>query len=245
MWKVKHGKFEESPPTTVDHVITDPPFDEASHKNGRRGTGKDGVSESVDKSFDPRAPATFAPELVDRCRRWCLCFCAVEQFGAYKAAVGEDRYFRSGIWRKTDPTPQFTGDRPGVFGEGIAIMHSRARNDDGTLVAAPRWNGGGKAAIWEYSTEAHFSGRDTRVHETQKPLDLMLHLIRDFTDEGDLVWDPFCGSGTTGVACVLSGRHFIGHEQQASYAEIAEKRIDAESKGNKLSDELAGQEVLF
>ena len=65
-----------------------------------------------------------------------------------------------------------------------------------------------------------------RVHPTQKPLVLMKRIILDFTNEGDTVLDPFMGSGTTGVACVETGRNFIGCEISPEYFSIAEKRIN-------------------
>jgi len=52
-------------------------------------------------------------------------------------------------------------------------------------------------------------------------------LVRDFTDPGDLVLDPFAGSGTTGVACKRLGRRFLGWEKDPKYHAIAVKRIDA------------------
>ena len=63
------------------------------------------------------------------------------------------------------------------------------------------------------------------VHPTQKPVDLMEYLIRTYTNEGETVMDNCMGSGTTGVACVNTGRKFIGMEQDAKYFEIAQKRI--------------------
>ena len=68
-----------------------------------------------------------------------------------------------------------------------------------------------------------------RVHPTQKPIELMSQIIQDYTNEGDTILDPFMGSGTTGVACVQTGRNFIGIEIDEEYFKIAEKRIkDAE-----------------
>jgi len=64
-----------------------------------------------------------------------------------------------------------------------------------------------------------------RVHPTQKPLELMARIIKDFTKEGDTILDPFMGSGTTGVACVQTGRNFVGIEIDPTYFAIAEKRI--------------------
>lgn len=62
-------------------------------------------------------------------------------------------------------------------------------------------------------------------HPTQKPVALMEYLIRTYTNEGDTVLDNCMGSGTTGVACVRSGREFIGMELNAEYFGIASRRI--------------------
>jgi len=63
------------------------------------------------------------------------------------------------------------------------------------------------------------------VHPTQKPVALMEYLIRTYTNEGDTVLDNCMGSGTTGVACVNTGRKFIGIERDDKYFDIAQKRI--------------------
>jgi site-specific DNA-methyltransferase (adenine-specific) len=63
------------------------------------------------------------------------------------------------------------------------------------------------------------------VHPTQKPVALMEYLIRTYTNEGEVVLDPTMGSGTTGVACVNTGRKFIGIEMDDTYFEIAKTRI--------------------
>jgi site-specific DNA-methyltransferase (adenine-specific) len=67
--------------------------------------------------------------------------------------------------------------------------------------------------------------QDRGFHPTQKPVALMEYLIRTYTNPGDLVLDNTMGSGTTGVAAVQSGRRFIGIERDASYFQIASKRI--------------------
>ena len=64
-----------------------------------------------------------------------------------------------------------------------------------------------------------------REHPTQKPLSLLVWCIEKYTKEGDTIFDPFMGSGTTGVACVQLGRNFIGCEIDPKYFAIAEKRI--------------------
>ena len=64
-----------------------------------------------------------------------------------------------------------------------------------------------------------------RVHPTQKPVALMEYLIRTYTNEGDVVLDNCMGSGTTGVACVNTGRKFIGIEMDETYYNVAKDRI--------------------
>lgn len=65
------------------------------------------------------------------------------------------------------------------------------------------------------------------VHPTQKPVALMEYLVRTYTNEGDTVLDNCMGSGTTGVACMQSGRSFIGMEQDSAYFRVACDRIAA------------------
>ena len=68
-------------------------------------------------------------------------------------------------------------------------------------------------------------GNDIRVHPTQKPLGVMRWIIERYTTAGDTIFDPFMGSGTTGVAAIQLGRNFIGCEIDPDYFAIAEKRI--------------------
>jgi site-specific DNA-methyltransferase (adenine-specific) len=75
---------------------------------------------------------------------------------------------------------------------------------------------------------------DDRVHSTQKPDEAMAWLLR-IVPRGGTVLDPFCGSGSTGVAALTTGRRFIGAELTEENAEIAAKRLeDAESGGEQL-----------
>lgn len=75
-----------------------------------------------------------------------------------------------------------------------------------------------------------FSNSDNRergLHPTQKPVALMEYLIRTYTNEGDTVLDNTMGSGTTGVACINTGRRFIGMERDPGYFKTAKQRIQA------------------
>ena len=67
---------------------------------------------------------------------------------------------------------------------------------------------------------------DKGLHPTQKPVSMFEYLIRTYTNEGDVVLDSTMGSGTTGVACVKTGRSFIGIEKDKDYFSVAKKRIE-------------------
>lgn len=62
-------------------------------------------------------------------------------------------------------------------------------------------------------------------HPTQKPLYLLERIVLASTNEGDTVLDPFCGSGTTGVACIRHGRNFIGIDNNEEYIDLTRRRI--------------------
>ena len=71
-----------------------------------------------------------------------------------------------------------------------------------------------------------FNTDKNRLHPTQKPVELMEYLVKTYTNENDIVLDPFMGSGTTGVACKNLNRNFIGIELDKTYFEIAKERIN-------------------
>jgi site-specific DNA-methyltransferase (adenine-specific) len=73
-------------------------------------------------------------------------------------------------------------------------------------------------------------------HPTQKPLRLVRRAIVASSREGDLVFDPFSGSGTSGVASKELGRFFVGAEMEAEYAELAARRIGAAERGGVLRE---------
>lgn len=237
-WEVREGRWQDSAPESVDVVISDPPFTDHISSNQSRVSGAFGPGPIPKEalSFGGLDVTTIAKPMVRIARRWCVLFCAVEQLGAYQQELGRE-YIRGCIWIKPNATPQFSGDRPAAFGEAIAVLHRRGH---GRL----RWNGGGHAGRFVHYGLSGAMGRD-RVHETQKPIALMLELVSLFSEPGELVWDPYCGSGTTGVASLRLGRRFLGHEMQPHYAKVATERLAAEERGLSLRDVRAGQTSIL
>jgi DNA modification methylase len=94
------------------------------------------------------------------------------------------------------------------------------RQKDGSIKKGTYNIGGGKLPnIWQYSGETKIK------HPAPFPLKLASDHILSWSNEGDTVFDPFMGSGTTGVACMNTGRNFIGIELDQDYFAIAKKRI--------------------
>ncbi len=70
-------------------------------------------------------------------------------------------------------------------------------------------------------------GGDMPPHPSPKPIEFMRWIVGTFSEPGELVCDPFCGSGTTGVACMELGRRFVGIELSENYCAMARRRINA------------------
>jgi DNA modification methylase len=236
---------------SVDVTITDPPYDDHTHNAGRRGATsfKESASgqrraefnRNRDLGFDSITQEQMSALMLQWrrvTRRWVNVFCSIEMVGDPNGigwrGHGERaglQYVRTAFWHKIGATPQFTGDRPANAAEAIAIFHRPGRK---------RWNGGGRHGWYEHEADVGISivyeepivlnrgGSGARLHTTQKPLALMESLVADFSDPGELILDPFAGSGTTGVACRQLGRRFIGWELNAEYHAIATRRLNGD-----------------
>ncbi len=236
------------PDRSVAHVITDPPYEAEAHTKYRRVKKAGSGGGMKWGGHDDRAaivqPIEFPPidettrvaagrNMARVSERWVLVFCQVEATQKWRTSIeaGGHGYVRTGIWTKPDAQPQLSGDRPGHGYESICITHRPGRK---------RWNGGGRCAVFD-----HVRDQGKAPHPTTKPLSLMLELVALFTEPGDLVLDPFCGGGSTGVACLRLGRRFIGIEKDEKYAAIARERLQAETQGLSLRDVRHGQQGLF
>jgi site-specific DNA-methyltransferase (adenine-specific) len=242
--------LEQLEDASVDHCITDPPYSEHVHAKSlsaplkvRNATKRKNVRPQPRKrdlgftSLTPALQRDVAIELARITRRWVIVFCDPEAIGTWRfalAGAGLD-VVRVGVWIKPNGAPQFTGDRPGTGYETVVIAHRKGRK---------WWNGGGKHAVWVHPIATGGYGRE-RVHSTQKPLPLLLELIEQFTDPGELVIDPFAGSGSTGVAACRLGRRFAGAELDPDMAALAAEQIAAEGEGLSVTCRRAGQLPLL
>jgi site-specific DNA-methyltransferase (adenine-specific) len=209
-WTVLHGDCNDLLPGigAVDAVVTDPPY-------GILNLEGEGSTSAIRKSPRQQGSGTLKNRILNVSNVMWDRAPGAETFAALRA-MSKHQVFWGGnyfplpptrcvlVWDKEQPWPNFSQ-------------------------AEIAWtNIGRPAAIFRRS-----SGQTpNKVHPTQKPVELMRWCL-GFLPDAALVLDPFCGSGSTGVAAVLEGRRFIGIEREAQYVEIARRRIaDAAAQGN-------------
>lgn len=88
------------------------------------------------------------------------------------------------------------------------------------------------------------NGAGNTLHPTQKPTELLEYLIKTYTNIGECVLDPYMGSGTTAVACLNTGRNYIGFEMLPKWFEVAEQRLNSHTPNEEIAVE-SGQLRLF
>jgi site-specific DNA-methyltransferase (adenine-specific) len=247
------------------HVITDPPYSAEVHTNiqtGKRNQLPDVVGAScrerrkVDLNFDPMTPEErrrFSAAAALIATRWVITFSDAEGAGDWRSAFGfgqgrpairgMPRYFRTGAWVRLGGAPHFNGDGPAPGHEELLYFHAVK-----PLGEKRRWNGGGKVAVYTCPIVANRKGQQgSRVHPAQKPVPLMIDILKDVVEPGDLVIDPYCGAGTTGVAALRLGCRFIGIEKdrKQGWAKMAKLALKAEENGSDLRRAVRGALPLF
>lgn len=193
---------------SVDVVTTDPPYSAKVHAGSRRGRPA-GARAPRDLGFPPlTARERAAMDRVRVVRRWVVLFSDHEGTHGWQKdlACAGLKYVRTAVWIKAGCTPQLTGDRPASGLECLVIAHQTR----GGKPMRKRWNGGGKPGVYWHPIVHDPARAGTRCHTTQKPLGLMRELAHNFSAPGELVCDPYAGSGTTGMACMQLGRHVLG-----------------------------------
>ena len=98
-----------------------------------------------------------------------------------------------------------------------------------TMPECKRTFSGGERDIWRIRC-INYTDKKNKLHQAQKPVELMEKSIINSSEIGDTVLDTFMGSGSTGVACVNTNRNFIGIELDEKYFEVAKKRIEDAQK---------------
>lgn len=133
------------------------------------------------------------------------------------------------------------------------ILQERVRNEDGkasykrdisgNIVIGKEKRGVPLSDVWEIPF-LNPKAKERTGYPTQKPIELLERIIKISTDEGDVVLDPFCGSGTTLVAAKLLGRRYLGIDINPSAIELCKKRLDAPTKTESTLLKIGSQAYL-
>jgi len=206
--------MQNIPDNSIDLIITDPPYGiskELNCKGQRLGTTAKlnfnfGTWDKLDMSwFDIALLKT---------RGWMMTFCAKRDVGFFIGKLEQRGFIAVDVlvWQKPDPVPLNAKSRflnaweAMVIGKRPGSIWNSAYEHNIIKIQAPKGKG--------------------RFHPTQKPVGLIKKLIELTTEEGDLVLDPFMGSGTTAVASIEAKRKYIGFELSKEYWKQSIERIE-------------------
>lgn len=188
------------PAESIDAIVTDPPYGMKANTDSRRFTGGRNSNRKPGKGVN------------------------------WPKIHGDDKPFDPSPWLDFPKVVMFGCNH---FGQRLPVGTTLVwikRNEDayGTFLsdAELAWMKGGHGV---YCFRAGNSNGSHRKHPTQKPVSLMQWVIRKLKlQPGSTILDPYCGSGSTGVAAIREGHKFIGIEIDPTYAEAAKQRIAAE-----------------
>ena len=207
---------------SVDLVLTDPPY-AVSRKTGfssvKNGVQRFAVSMDFGEWDHQQIDlAVLAQETYRVLRRGGT---AIVWYDLWKTShlydIMEDAGFkmlRLIVWNKTNPVP--------LNSRCTYLSNSREMAVVGVKGGSPTFNNSYDSGDYTYPIPRH-GGK--RIHPTQKPLELFRELVRKHSNPGDLVIDPFLGSGTTAVAALQEGRAFAGCDIDESYTQAAKTRM--------------------
>lgn len=241
-------------PETFDMIFADPPY---FLSNGGISC-KSGKQVSVDKgkwdvSKDIFEKLEFHRKWIAKCRKvlkdngtiWISS--TLHSVYAIGVALEMEGFsiINNVIWQKTNPAPNlacrsFTHSTETILwarkinknGKGKHTFNYRQMKEiNGNKQMKDVWSFEDDE-IWKISTTSKTEKR-CGSHPTQKPLKLLERIILASTNENDLILDPFCGSGTTGISAIRMKRNFIGIDNEEEYLELSKRRCEAEKNEKK------------
>ncbi len=230
------------PPKSIDLIFADPPYNLQLKNDLFRPnqTKVDGVFDKWDKFDSTENYDEFTRKWLNACKRVLKDNGTIWVIGSYHniyrvGAIMQDLGFwflNDIVWIKSNPMPNFKGTRFNNAHETLLwasksktakyTFHYKAIkifNDD--LQMRSDWYipiASGKERLKDENSK--------KVHSTQKPAELLLRIILSTSNVGDIILDPFMGSGTTGAVAKRLGRNFIGIEKEIFYVKEATKRIE-------------------
>jgi DNA modification methylase len=246
------------PANSVDLVFADPPYNLQLHNELRRPDNSlvDGVSAGWDQFGSFKDYDTFTNAWLSACRRVLKPTGTLWVIGSYHniyrvGSILQDLDYwilNDIIWIKSNPMPNFRGVRftnahetliwaQKERGARYTFNHQsmRAMNED--LQMRSDWY----MPLCVGRERLRLNG--TKLHPTQKPAALLYRILSASTNPGDVVLDPFFGTGTTGEAAIRLHRHWIGMEKQADYILSARERLQNIQPDNFSGGDIGAQNI--
>ena len=222
--------LSQIPDNSIDLILTDPAYNIAQYSTGNIDLpGRTALNNDLAEwDLEPIEPAKLLADFkrILKPDGNIFAFTSYNLMGKWHAAFdSEFDTFQFFVWHKTNPAPK-------IYKNGFL-------NSCEMIVCM--WNKGHK---WNFTTQNEMHNffqspicmRPERLsnpkHPAQKPVALLEHIINIASNEGDVVFDPFMGVGSAGVAALKNGRKYIGIEIERNYFEAAVKRIDGVENKN-------------
>ena len=212
-------KMKQIPDESIDLIVTDPPYLMKYKSKMRKDKTHDFCSEILNDDNEE-----LIIDYIKECYRILkndtamYMFCNSNRVDFFKQHLELNGFKIKNmiIWVKNNRT---AGDLKAQFGKQYEIIF---------LVNKGRkiFNGKRITDVWEFDRVA---GKK-QLHQNQKPVELLEQCILKHSDENDIVFDGFMGSGSTGIACLNTNRRFIGIELEEKYFNMAKERIENHKK---------------
>ena len=230
------------PEKSIDLIFADPPYNlQLQRELWRPDMSRvNGVDDSWDKFENLADYDQFSRQWLQACRRVLKDTGTIWVIGSYHnifriGSIMQDLgywFLNDIVWIKTNPMPNFRGVRfanahetllwaSKFKGAKYAFNHHAMKGLNNEKQMRSDW----VIPICSGSERIKIQGK--KAHSTQKPEALLYRVILSSSNPGDVVLDPFFGSGTTGAVAKKLHRHWIGVEREVKYIEIAQARIDA------------------
>jgi len=235
--------LQNIPDNSIDLIFADPPYNMQLKNTLYRpnNTKVDGVDDEWDKFVSFSEYDIFCMTWLKECRRILKDTGSIWVIGSYH------NIFRVGnimlnlgywilndvTWHKRNPMPNFLGTR---FTNATETLIWCSKGKDYKKYTfnyklMKRYNGGKQmTSVWPINLctgKERLKGTDgKKAHSTQKPEELLKRVILSTTKQGDVILDPFFGTGTTGAVAKQLKRNYIGIEKEAEYIKLAKKRIN-------------------
>lgn len=227
---------------SVDVIFADPPYNLELKKELKRPDGShydDLLEQTWDKFSNLEEYEHFTEQWLSQVKRLMKKKSSLWVSGSYHNLfiVGhyllklEFEILNHIVWIKDNPVPQFSGTRFCQSHESLIWAKLKGGTHYFNYQQLKRENGNKQLrADWYLPTlrdDEKMFGENGRVNQAQKPEHLLYRIIVASSKKGDLILDPFCGTGTTGKVATELGRQFIGIEKDPVQAQVAEQRIQS------------------